>query len=276
MIGNKQIVILDTSPVRNLAYAATIPRWARIFSKMKKEGYLFSLSECTFGELLNQKGKGSIKDREFRTLISRLKLFISMMLPIMPGEADILKLIGAEERNADFDKEIRILSKKAWKNLLMPKESLRHAAKECLEEERQAWKDTLFILSRIHSNENHKSLHELSDPCLNKYIESHDKGHEMFPPLSRRLDLRTRYLWRQYVRSKKTRDAYNVDSPKKVNDGIDFRIYTYLALPAFIVAEDGGFFGGIENIPSFQKEWIKKPDEIAEEWLNRTITLPKW
>ena len=56
------------------------------------------------------------------------------------------------------------------------------------------------------------------------------------------MDLRVRYFWRQFVRSKRERQPYDPASPKKRNDGIDFTIYTYLALPALIVAEELDFF----------------------------------
>ncbi len=62
----------------------------------------------------------------------------------------------------------------------------------------------------------------------------------------------------------------------RANDGIDFRVYTYLALPALIVAMESGFFSSIESIRSFQISWIKKPDTLADIWKNGIRPAPEW
>ncbi|MBS1092887.1 hypothetical protein JK208_15040 [Gluconobacter sp. Dm-74] len=275
ILSNRRVIVLDTSPVRNLAYSNKIPEWVKIFSKMKKNGYLFTLSECTFGELLKQKNIGAMSEKEFRNLIGRLKIFLSMTLPVMPGEVDVLRLIGSEPHYNFHDNDIKAISKKAFRMLVDQKVNYTEILIEELERERSEWRNLIFNLDQIHSQDS-EEFDEISDYRLDMYIKGHDRDRVMDPPLSRRLDLRTRYIWRQYVRSKKKNEPYNVNAPKKANDGIDLRIYTYLALPALIVAEDNGFFGSIENIPSFQKSWIMKSDDLANSWANRTLKFPEW
>jgi hypothetical protein len=85
-----------------------------------------------------------------------------------------------------------------------------------------------------------------------------------------------RYFWRQFVRSKRQGGPYNLEAPKKANDGIDFTVYTYLALPALIVATDSGFFSSIKNIPSFQRSWFTKPETLADMWKNGGHPAPTW
>jgi hypothetical protein len=110
-------------------------------------------------------------------------------------------------------------------------------------------------------------LEKHSDEILQAMLRSHDQRAALTPPLSMRLDLQTRYSWRQYKRSRgRLSHRYDPTNRGKRNDGIDFNLYTYLALPALIVAGEGGFFGSIADITSFQREWIMRPATLAQAW----------
>jgi len=54
IIDDQQImVVLDTSPVRELAHESDCPDWVCTFEEMSNQGYSFSLADGTFAELIN-------------------------------------------------------------------------------------------------------------------------------------------------------------------------------------------------------------------------------
>lgn len=65
------------------------------------------------------------------------------------------------------------------------------------------------------------------------------------------------------MRTRKSKEPYDPTSVKKVNDGIDFDLYCYLMLPAFVVASERGFYGEIADIKSLQRDWFWRPEELA-------------
>ncbi len=71
-------------------------------------------------------------------------------------------------------------------------------------------------------------------------------------------------------------NPYDPTSLKKLNDGIDFDLYRYLMLPAFVVADDSGFFTKITDIPSFQVKWFCKPQALADAWSRGESPVPHW
>jgi hypothetical protein len=244
---------------------------------MKAHGYLFSLAQCAFGELINQRSRGSIGDPHFCTMVCRLDKFLDPKFPVMPGEKDVLKMIGVEPYQTDYEGEVAALSQQAWTKLRNQRVDGSDLSETILEEDRASWKELFARVNEIYVEAGSPpALDELDHPLLDKVLVSKDSCSAVDPPLSKRFDLRTRYFWRQFVRTKREREPYNVEAPKKANDGIDFRIYTYLALPALIVAIESGFFSSIENIKSFQTSWFKKPTTLAEMWRNGNHPAPKW
>lgn len=85
---DKIIVILDTSPVRNLAHSE-IPDWVRTFADMAEDGYSFSLAETTAAELLMQVRSGRIPEVDFHRMIGLLKTFLNLNAPVLPGQVDL-------------------------------------------------------------------------------------------------------------------------------------------------------------------------------------------
>ncbi|CAN0621130.1 protein of unknown function [Burkholderia multivorans] len=94
--------------------------------------------------------------------------------------------------------------------------------------------------------------------------------------VAERQDLQTRYLWRQWVRTREANAPYDPNNPKKVNDGIDLDLYRYLILPALVVSDDGGFHGTIADIKSPQRTWFQKPEELAAAWEHGELSCLTW
>jgi hypothetical protein len=269
-------VVLDTGPVRDLVHGSTIPDWVCIFSKMKAEGYRFSLADNACAELINQRSRGSIDDRDFETMIGCLESFLDPTVPVMLGEKDILARIVAGPRGA-VNREAADMSHRAWSELRQRQICPNSQIEDVLEEGRAVWKELFQKVNAIYVERGRPAdLDEYNHPILNHLLESMNERANVVPPLSIRLDLKVRYFWRQFVRSNKEHSAYNVNASKKRNDGIDFTVYTYLALPALVVATERGFQESIMDIPSFQVAWFHKPSSLVEAWIRGDRPQPRW
>jgi hypothetical protein len=119
-------------------------------------------------------------------------------------------------------------------------------------------------------------LRESDGPPLDLVLDSMRKQSRLTSPRSTRLDLRTCYFWRQFVRSKRAKEPYNVYAPKKRNNGIDFSLFNYLALPAFVVMSERQLIGSIKEIPSFQTGWILRPEDLVITWDRGEHCHPSW
>lgn len=274
------IVVLDASPARNLAYAPECPAWVKTFERMARDGYSFSLADGAFAELLTQFAKGAINEEGFGLMLTRLQMFLNPDLPTLPGKRDILAAIGASNTDPTWSaKEVADLSVRSWEFLnnvaVIPLEKRPTAAEE-LQEEREDW-FALFDQMLAAHNPCCAVLDERGGKQLDLAFAHMDRKDKVpLPPLSVRCDLQLRLAWRQYVRSRNTKEAYNPRSPKKRNDGIDFDLYRYLMLPAFVVADDSGFFSKIKNIESFQTSWFWKAEALAAAWESGIHPCPLW
>ncbi|MBD8148256.1 hypothetical protein IFT37_20105 [Pseudomonas fluorescens] len=103
---------------------------------------------------------------------------------------------------------------------------------------------------------------QLRAAVFNSFESADDKTvHE-----TQGMHLEIRYHWRQFARMQKKKGAYNPSSRSKRNDGIDYDLLSYLKLPALLVTEDGGFVDKLSDINSFQKDWIYRPQKLADLW----------
>ena len=269
-------VVLDTAPAREIAEEAVLPDWVPSFLMMRGEGYRFSLADNACAELMNQRARGSIRDQGFRTMIEWLTKLLDADMPMMPGARDVMIKIGAEPEIGN-DRSAVEVSRWAWGTLCRTEPGADTGADIALEQEREDWKEqferfeAIFVAHGLSFN-----LNELVDPLLDLALSSMNKQVSLSPPLSTRFDLRTRYFWRQFVRSKRATAPYNVRAPKRRNDGIDFTLYTYLALPAFVVTRDGGLLSGIAEIPSFQTRWFFEPENLVTAWATGEHPHPAW
>lgn len=264
------VVVLDTSPARNLAYSNAAPPWVTTFAEMARNGYSFSLADNAFAELISQIASSAITEEQAARILAHLKTFLNPSLPILSGKRDIYALIGSNEKAPDWSiDQVRALSTKSWDllnrtNSATGGETL--SADDVLQSERENW---FAFFKKLGEFDVTNDLDEYKHEQLTIALTSEDSNvTELSPPLSVRWDLQVRLLWRQYVRSKKTSEPYDPTSPKKKNDAIDFDLYNYLLLPALVVATDSGFFESLRDIKSYQKAWFWKPEDLAQAWIN--------
>lgn len=273
------IVVLDTSPARNLGYTNTPPPWVTRFAKMASNGYSFSLADNAFAELHSQIASGAITDEQAATMLGHLKIFLNPSLRVLPGKMDITGLIGANARESGWSiEEVRALSAQCWDTLTRASKAAvakPPSADDELQSEREDWFAIFKKLGEF--DETSEPLNEYEHKVLTNALRYLDKSApKLSPPLSVRRDLQARLLWRQYVRSKKTSEPYDPMSLKKKNDGIDFDLYNYLLLPALIVTTDSGFFEKIADIKSYQKAWFWKPEALAQAWIDGKRPCATW
>lgn len=287
LISDDQIiVVLDTSPVRNLAYLSSPnfvpPKWVETFADMARNGYSFSLADATAAELLAQIRSGRIHQAGYDRMISHLKSFLNPNFPVLPGKIDIAAMLGVVDEPHRLD-EISHISQAAWCNLLHPHSVTCHLGppiEQILEDEREDW------IAFIRETAAHSKYFGLdlvkSDPDDAAEFLAQFTGGKIYPdadidpPMAERMHLELRYLYRQVARSVQMGRTYDPASKNNKNDGIDADIYKYLMLPAFVVAEDKGFFSSLNTINSFQREWFMRPESLAKLWLDGRRPQPIW
>jgi hypothetical protein len=275
------IVVLDTSPVRDLAFETVKPSWVKTFSEMARNGYSFSLADAAAAELLNQVRTGATALAAHKKAIEWASTFLNPEVRVLPGKMDLEGMIGLSE---DWDvREARYIATVAWETLrdpLKPNAEGRPQFDLLLEDERDEWQSFFACLrniSRMCGLDVSKS-----DPAsaMEFFIDHVSSGHEeasgVSPPPSIRRHLELRYRIRQYIRTEQTKKPYNPAAKRNRNDGIDIDLYYYFMLPAFVVAKDGGFYGSLDDIDSFQKAWFMPPERLAGEWLTGNQPHPKW
>lgn len=275
------IVVLDTSPVRNLAHVEA-PEWVTTFAAMAKDGYSFSLADATVAELLTQVRSGRIPLEGYKKMTELLTTFLNPKFPILPGKIDLEAMINVNEVPHNLD-EILYLSQEAWRQLLAPHEptvALGAPLEELLDEERREWADLLKMwavnsftfgidIAKSDSDDVAEFLADLVGQSL--YPDA-----EIEPPMAVRMHLELRYRFRQMARSAQRKRAYDPEKQKNRNDGIDVDLYKYFILPALAVTEDGGFFNSLDSIRSFQREWFIRPEALAARWLAGERPQPVW
>lgn len=270
-------VALDTAPIRNLAEMDEPPCWVEIFERMSADGYLFSLADNACLELINQISKGAIDASKHKRMLSSLSRFIDPELPVVLAGKDIIKIIEGESQGT-VPPEILSFSKKCFSDLgCIKKCSNLGRLDTILDEFRNEWKKIfkIYVDKRSELDASFK-LNEYNDECLNCIKSFMDNHFSMVPSYSVRYDLWLRYTWRQFVRSKNATTPYNPSARKKRNDGIDFTLLDYLALPALVVTEDKGLLSKMQDISSFQRDWIKDPYVLAKSWRAGERPEPKW
>jgi hypothetical protein len=273
----RPLVVLDTSPVRNIAHSDVIPTWVGAFARMRGSGYVICLADGAFAELLTQRCEGRIDEAGHQRMISSLRQFLDRDVPVLPGKVDILAMLGLRKQQKYWSaKEVRTLSQTAWKRLATAKAGDPCAAVE-LDDERGAYRTAFKELERAwEASDKSVALDAQAHPQLDIALAGQRDHGRIKPDMDVRNDLQVRWLWRQFVRSQLAKDAYNPESPKKRNDGIDFDLYSYLALPALIVATDAGFFEKIADIYSPQKSWLWKPEPLAAAFESGARPQARW
>lgn len=282
------IVVLDTSPVRNVGHDG-VPTWVATFAAMAKSGYSFSLADGACAELLTAHARGkSITDDELRTIINAIEPFLNPDVPVMLGKVDLMSMIGETEAPAEWEAEVRTLSRRAWQTVkasVSTSLDKRISAEAELQEDRDDWIGAFAKfdagyeewLSEDPSREQQFPLHPYEHPLLDlQFTSLATRSVQRHPTMAVRADLQLRYEWRQWMRSRQDKDGYNPSSKKKRNDGVDLDMYPYLMLPAFVVAEDGGFHARLSDIKSPQLHWFWEPQALADAWSRGERPRPVW
>lgn len=262
------------------------------------------------------KPEGGMSDRCFSRMIQGLETFLDPEYPIILGKKDILGMLGIDGKGPWCAVEVRNLSKDGWHELcsvqLEPKNAqYQLRLEEILQEEREEWAkqfkkfDYHFALELASVNRRItelqslsgvyalslrnllreyqqkllalNNLKELEGKVLDDALAGLDADNSLAGvSMSARCDLQIRYLYRQWVRTRKSKRAYSPASHNNRNDGIDFDFYRFLMLPALVVTEDNGFLTRISDIPSAQKTWFMTPQELAAKWVRGDRPRPTW
>ena len=277
----RPLVVLDTGPARFIAEEVgrgqPEPDWVRTFVKMRDAGYAFCLADGAFAELLTGRSEDRICDAGYAQMIMSLRRFLEPELPVLLGRADVMAMLGLRKQQKHWrPQEVMSLSRRAMVLLSSAKPGCDGAAKE-LEAERADYKGAFKVLEDFWKQSTKVvPLHEFQHPQLDLALARLRVPGRIIPDMDVRNDLQIRWLWRQFVRSQKPKHPYDPESESKRNDGIDFDLYRYLALPAFVVSDDGGFFERIEDIKSIQKAWFWRPENLAAAFERGERPVPTW
>ncbi|WP_122572979.1 hypothetical protein [Pseudomonas viridiflava] len=280
---NKVIVVLDTAPVRELAYAEETPPWVETFAQMAREGYSFSLADGALSELLAQRHRNALSATDCLKILERLERFLSPELPVMLGKRDLSGMLQINEDPWDAQEclELSQYALELLKQCAHPADK-QQSPEWVLQEERDDWVGLFAgwqkILDEINAEDPSEPIdvNLLTSGMLDQMARHQDEWSSLVPAMSVRNHLKNRYMWRQFVRKQKRKNGYDPTSSKKRNDGIDADLYLYLILPALIVTTDGGFFRGLADIESFQKGWFFEAQVLANEWSRGARPAPTW
>lgn len=278
ILDEQTIVVLDTSPVRNIAYADATPAWVATFAEMADHGYAFSLADGALAELLAQYIRGALVDADLDKILAAISQFLNPDVPILPGKRDIMAMIGESMDAGWSEDDARDYSTRGWAVLNDPSlldEEGRTKLQEALQFDRNEWISWFTKFDDSYARwvadkpgiEKEHPLNQYKHVLLDENF-SNLASYSRFrqPDLATRQDLEMRYVWRQWVRTRQDKDAYDPTSPKKINDGIDLDLYKYLMLPALVVADERGFHERLADIKSPQRDWFWRPQELADAW----------
>jgi hypothetical protein len=275
------IVILDTSPARKLAHE-DLPDWVETYVEMSKDGYSFSLADLTGAELIMQFRSGKIPRDGYDEMLKHLRRFLNPNMPIMPGKVDLELMIGIPHMDYNI-LETKHLSQQGWHLLNNPEladYSIGPSFEEIREDERSEWIAFLERLSEVSFcmglDISKMKPEDTAEFLASLAEEKLDSGTNLEPPMSVRMHLEIRHRFRQMARTRQKKKAYNPLNNSKKNDGLDVALYKYFILPAFVIAEDSGFFNSLEGINSFQRSWFLKPQELADQWKSALKPKPSW
>lgn len=282
------MVVLDTSPVRNIAYETSTPAWVATFADMSANGYSFSLADGALTELLAQHIRGALDETELATIVEAIETFLNPDLPVLPGKKDVMGMIGESDDPVWTAAETVAYSRAGWTLLKTPSlmtEEQRTKIVKALKDDRDEWTKSFAKydasydawLLREPDGEKRQPLNEHDHPLLEEELTDLASYSQSQPPtLAERSGLQVRYIFRQWVRTRQKKHAYDPNHPNKVNDGVDLDLYRYLMLPAFVVADDKGFHERLADIKSPQRTWFWRPQDLADAWKLGKRPRPTW
>ncbi len=288
-----RLVAIDSVVFRDLCYGE--PRWVGDFERMAAAGFEFGMADHFLAEVAEQWARGAFTDAQYRDAIGRAARFISPRLPVLPGKADMAALCGyleAEELKAvDVDATVTWLQEawlllseaRTYNDLLAGREYThggRHLrislgvgrAEAALDEEREQWTGHIKAYDVLPP----LSVTEHEADLLAGMRRSLDEKVNLDPPLSVRLDLAVRHMFRQIRLRNQLDGRYDPQSHKRRNDGIDFNMAYYLSVPAYMVTRDEAYCRVARETASYQAAWIWTPEEISQAWKGGTLPPLEW
>jgi hypothetical protein len=200
------VVVLDTSPVRNIAYAKATPVWVSTFAGMSKSGYSFSLADGAFAELLSQHASGRLTDDQLHRIVSTIEIFLNPCVPVLPGKIDLMEMISESAKPDWSESEVQDISTRSWKVLKtasVTRGKARVGADEELQEDRNEWISNFKEfdaglaewLEEVPDGLEKHPLHEYEHPLLERQFRSlAARSLIQQPNLAERQDLMLRYV----------------------------------------------------------------------------------
>lgn len=273
------MVVLDTSAARQLVHEPGVT-WDACFKRMSEDGYSFSLGEVAVFELVSQIQRGSISIEDHLALMARLTSFLNPEAPVLPSYCDVMGMIGAGDFN---ELETRTLIATAWDMLNADFSSADYVSiptNEMKDEEVDEWASFLKnVMEHVWCSgvDVSRALPEVAAEAIAvAAADALDRKGAVIPRMSVRKHLEIRYRLRQAARSQLDKEPYRPTSTKRKNDAMDLSMYSYLVLPAFVVTRDRGFMSKLAGISSFQRDWFKLPEDLAQSWSRGERPVPQW
>jgi len=287
---DEKILVLDTNIFRKLCHET--PDWLQKFIEMSEQEYHFCLCDLALAEIINSMINNAITEAEYRKGISSLSKFISKKTPILPSGIDLSALAGiSPETKINLNDVIKNLHY-AWQ-VLLRSSSIEDFRKGIIVKENGKMKIVSFddqtgieilLARRADWVENFNQakpippgeLSSKKEKLLQTMLDGIDADESVEPAISVRLDLPVKHFLEKHLHHNKVKDAYNPDSHKKRNDGLDYGLYLYFLLPAMIVSDDGSFYKVLKDIDSYQKNWVWNPNDLGIAWEKGAPIECKW
>lgn len=228
---------------------------------MSKTGYSFSLADGTVLELIKQISTRQIKLEDLPKLFVTLELFLDMAEPVLLGQVNLQGRIGALRKGHNWTLEESLQTGlRCWEMLKNPALEDNITALQTIDDEIDSYRE-MFNTFRAAA----QSL-ESDERVLSQAFKVLDRQcPDLIPPLSIRMDLQIKYFYNKF-KSSLQQKGYNPLSDKNSNDAVDFDLFRYLSLPAFVITFEKKYLNLSASIDSIQTSWLMKPDDLCSRW----------
>ena len=142
-------------------------------------------------------------------------------------------------------------------------------ATQRLEEERTKWRDRF---ANVPPDWKDKSLPDR----LKILARDLDSEIDCNPSLTTRLDATLRHENRMVELRSLAKTPYNPNSESRENDGIDFNMSYVFMKRILLCTLDGNYSRPIQDLKSYQSDWVFSPQTVVDAWKARTLARPKW
>ncbi|AXF85620.1 hypothetical protein DTO96_101351 [Ephemeroptericola cinctiostellae] len=264
----KHKVVLDTCVVRELLPHSEMPSWVETFILMSKKGYSFSLADGTVLELIKQISTCQIRLEDLPKLFVTLELFLDMAEPVLPGKVDLQGRIGALRKGHNWTLEESLQTGlRYWEMLKNPVLEYNITAPQIIDDEIDSYRE-MFNKTAAQSLQTDESVLIQAFNVLDRQCP------DLIPPLSTRMELQIKYFYNKFKSSSLQQKGYNPLSNKNSNDAVDFDLFRYLSLPAFVITFEKKYLNLSGFIDSIQTRWLMKPNDLCLRWEKNVEPFP--